>query len=67
VSAFVGRTEELDTLAALVAQAESCPSTALILGDPGSGKSRLLAEAEERLGPESLRVVGYEAERPLIC
>ena len=61
--AFVGRTEELKALAAVAAQAESGPSAAVIVGDPGSGKSRLLAEVAALLGTTSLRVVGYEAER----
>jgi DNA-binding CsgD family transcriptional regulator len=63
VSVFVGRAEELANLAAIAAAGQGGPSAALILGDPGSGKSRLLSEAANRLGLESLRIVGYEAER----
>jgi DNA-binding CsgD family transcriptional regulator len=63
MSAFVGRTEELKTLADVTAQAASGPSAALILGDPGSGKTRLLAEAADLLSIDSLRVVGYETEQ----
>jgi DNA-binding CsgD family transcriptional regulator len=63
VSAFVGRTEELNALTAVAAQGGDGPSAALIVGDPGSGKTRLLAEAADRLGmPNQLRVVGYEPE-----
>jgi len=63
VSAFVGRTKELNVLAAVAARADNSPSAAVIVGDPGSGKSRLLAEVAALLGTTSLRVVGYEAER----
>jgi DNA-binding CsgD family transcriptional regulator len=64
VSAFVGRATELETLAESAAHAENAPSAAFVLGDPGSGKSRLLAEAAGRLQISTqLRVVGYEPER----
>jgi DNA-binding CsgD family transcriptional regulator len=62
VSAFVGRTEELRILEELTS-ADNAPGAAIVLGDPGSGKSRLLAEmsAAARL-PNRFRVVGYETE-----
>jgi DNA-binding NarL/FixJ family response regulator len=63
VSAFVGRTEELNVLAEIAVAAQDGPAVAVIVGDPGSGKTRLLAEAADFLSVESLRVVGYEAER----
>ena len=40
------------------------PSAAVIVGDPGSGKTRLLAELASRLADMTqLSVVGYEPER----
>jgi DNA-binding CsgD family transcriptional regulator len=63
VSAFVGRTEELDA-AVEIARADDGAAAVLIVGDPGSGKTRLLAEVADRLRcPNELRVVGYEPER----
>jgi DNA-binding NarL/FixJ family response regulator len=62
---FVGRAAELDALADIdrrVAE-EGRPGAALILGPPGQGKSRLLAEAAARSGMRVLSVVGYEPER----
>jgi DNA-binding NarL/FixJ family response regulator len=62
---FVGRAEELETLADLdrrVAE-EGRPGAALILGPPGQGKSRLLAEAAGRSALRTLTVTGYEPER----
>lgn len=64
MSAFVGRTEELNAVAESAALANDGPSAALIIGDPGSGKTRLLAEASDRLRfPNELRIVGYEPEQ----
>ncbi|HYT51980.1 MAG TPA: AAA family ATPase [Gaiellaceae bacterium] len=62
MSAFVGRTEELRLLEDLVAGADG-PGAVLVLGDPGSGKSRLLAEVfPPAQRPTLFRVVGYEPE-----
>jgi DNA-binding CsgD family transcriptional regulator len=64
VPAFVGRSEELRALLELEAQAQVGPSAVIVVGNPGSGKTRLLAEASGRLGDlTQLRVVGYEPER----
>lgn len=62
VSAFIGRSRELRLLEELLATSEG-PTAALITGVPGSGKSRLLAEAR-RLAPEStvLAITGFESE-----
>jgi DNA-binding CsgD family transcriptional regulator len=61
---FVGRVHELAALGK-IANAAVCGqvAAALIVGDPGSGKSRLVAEATPRARlPNRLRVVGYEPE-----
>src|SRR2546428_12614614 len=64
MSAFVGRTDERRTLEALIARAEEGAVAGLVFGDPGSGKTRLLAETVERAGVEhTARIVGYEPER----
>lgn len=64
---FVGRTDELKALARVVEQGSAAgPAAANVVGDPGSGKSRLLAEARSRTDvADSFAVVGYEAERHL--
>jgi DNA-binding CsgD family transcriptional regulator len=64
VTAFVGRTDELQTIADLsTAVTEGAVVAVVVTGDPGSGKTRLLAEAADRLGFDpTLRVVGYEPE-----
>ena len=62
MSAFVGRTDELRILDDLVA-ALGEPGAALVVGEPGSGKSRLLAEVSASAPrPNRFRVVGYEPE-----
>jgi predicted ATPase len=64
VSAFVGRTEELRTLAGLAASVSDGPAVAIVLGEPGSGKTRLLAEAANEIPISGrARIVGYEPER----
>jgi predicted ATPase len=63
--AFVGRVDELAALAEIGGAAvRGEVAAAIVMGDPGSGKSRLLAEAAARAElPEQFRVVGYEPER----
>ena len=64
VSVFVGRTGQLRTLAEVVGTARSGAAAAIVIGEPGSGKSRLLAEAQQRLAlRQGLAISGYEPER----
>jgi hypothetical protein len=65
---FVGRREELDQLAELInrSRRDHAPSAALVTGEPGSGKSRLLAEVLDRSGVRRLgRIVGFEPVQPV--
>jgi DNA-binding CsgD family transcriptional regulator/tetratricopeptide (TPR) repeat protein len=65
MSAFVGRVGELAALAEIErAAVQGEVAAAIVLGDPGTGKSRLLTEAAARAElPKEFRVVGYEPER----
>jgi DNA-binding CsgD family transcriptional regulator len=65
VSAFVGRRDELAELGEIAGVAAAGDVTAaVVVGEPGSGKSRLLAEAAGRAPLSNrFRVVGYEPER----
>jgi DNA-binding CsgD family transcriptional regulator len=61
---FVGRNTQLDAITHLVGRGDNGPACVLVVGDPGSGKSRLLAEAAPRLAPQDqVRIAGYETER----
>jgi len=61
---FVGRAAELEALSAVAAGSAPGPVAALVVGEPGTGKSRLLAEASSRTAlPQPFVVVGYEPER----
>lgn len=60
---FVGRRNELGRLAELIrhSRQDRTPSAALVTGEPGSGKSRLLAEVLDRSEIRRLgRIVGFE-------
>jgi len=60
----VGRSAELEALADVVARSSTAPAAGLVVGKPGSGKSRLLAEAGDRThAGAAFTVLGYEAER----
>ncbi|MBI4261533.1 MAG: AAA family ATPase [Actinobacteria bacterium] len=61
---FVGREEELSTLLDLVDRAVggSRPTACTVVGEPGSGKTRLLRELGDRVrGMAVLEVAGYAA------
>jgi DNA-binding CsgD family transcriptional regulator len=64
MTVFVGRVDELAALSEVAAAAASGnAAAALVVGDPGSGKSRLLAEAAAGIRMKNLfQVVGYEPE-----
>ena len=60
---FVGRQRELDELGSLIQRSsrDRAPVAAIVTGEPGSGKTRLLGEALSRLrNPRLVRVVGFE-------
>ncbi|HUG29227.1 MAG TPA: AAA family ATPase [Candidatus Limnocylindria bacterium] len=60
---FVGRQAELNELISLIqrAEAERAPAGGLIEGEPGSGKTRLLAEAARRpTASEVIALAGFE-------
>jgi DNA-binding NarL/FixJ family response regulator len=59
VTDFVGRARELDVLSGLVG-----PGVAIIFGEPGSGKTRLLAEARQRVAVDAcFSMAGFEPEQ----
>jgi DNA-binding CsgD family transcriptional regulator len=62
---FVGRTEELETLLSIGrGDVLRRASAAIVIGEPGSGKSRLLTEVSQRAEIEHVvRTAGYEAEQ----
>jgi DNA-binding NarL/FixJ family response regulator len=65
MSVFVGRVAELALLAEIGTAAQGAEvAAAVVIGEPGSGKSRLLAEIGNEMEPANrFRVIGYEAER----
>jgi predicted ATPase len=64
MNTFVGRIDELAALAQIADVAiRGEAAAAIVVGDPGSGKSRLLGEAAARTDlPNRFRVVGFEPE-----
>jgi DNA-binding CsgD family transcriptional regulator len=65
MSAFVGRVDELDVLEGIVAAAvRGDAAAAVVFGDPGSGKTRLLNEIAVRAGSLTrFDVAGYQPEQ----
>jgi DNA-binding NarL/FixJ family response regulator len=65
MSAFVGRVDELAALDAVARAAGAGEvAAAVVVGDAGTGKSRLLAEAADRSRlAQVFRIIGYEPER----
>ncbi len=59
---FIGRREELDRLAELQRRAhrERLPAAALVAGEPGTGKSRLIAQVLDQSKMPHVRLVGFE-------
>jgi DNA-binding NarL/FixJ family response regulator len=65
---FVGRREELEALRAVRrrAHADRRPAIAVVTGEPGSGKTRLLSEAVEAGGPgRVVRAGGFEPTKTI--
>lgn len=65
---FVGRDEELRALGTLISGARraGAPTAALVTGEPGSGKSRLLREALVEADPRrTVLVAGFEPIEPI--
>jgi len=62
---FVGRHAELELLTrSVVLSTQGSAAAAFVVGEPGSGKSRLLSEAWQGARPdERFRMAGYKAER----
>src|SRR6266542_4207593 len=66
MAGFLGRAEELAAIRESCARArrDSAPTAIVLEGDPGVGKSRLLAEALRRVPIDArATVAGYEPER----
>ncbi|HTK45211.1 MAG TPA: AAA family ATPase [Patescibacteria group bacterium] len=65
---FIGRNDELNALGSLLAGArrQNLPVAALISGEPGSGKSRLLREATAAVDPRRrVHLAGFEPTQPV--
>ena len=61
---FVGRSKELAALLHSVEGVDDGATAAVVIGEPGSGKSRLLREVRDRAeGTHVFGIVGYEPEQ----
>ncbi|HEU5477248.1 MAG TPA: LuxR C-terminal-related transcriptional regulator [Gaiellaceae bacterium] len=62
---FVGRTRELKRLRALAQATTRAPAAAVLIAEPGLGKTRLLAELQPCLGQTQIELRGYESAREI--
>jgi DNA-binding CsgD family transcriptional regulator len=63
---FVGRSGELECLAGLaVLAASGRPAAAVVIAEPGLGKTRLLAEVASRIDMPIVQLHGYETARDI--
>jgi DNA-binding NarL/FixJ family response regulator len=62
---FVGRTGELERLRALAQAAAREPAAAVVIAEPGLGKTRLLAELQPSIGLPQVELRGYESAREI--
>ncbi len=60
--AFIGRVDELRALGQVSSTSDGT-AAALVTGEPGCGKSRLLTEARLASGSHAFAVVGFESEQ----
>jgi hypothetical protein len=60
---FVGRTRELERLRALAQAATRAPAAAVLIAEPGLGKTRLLAELQPSIGLPQAVLRCYESAR----
>jgi DNA-binding CsgD family transcriptional regulator len=63
VRTFVGRVRELEHLRGLAAAAAHAPAAAVVVAEPGLGKTRLLTELTAELTTPVIELRGYEAAR----
>lgn len=62
---FVGRARELERLRELAAASVTGPAAAVLVAEPGLGKTRLLSELARDLEPPVVEVQGYELAREI--
>ena len=62
---FVGRGSELGRLRELAEAGARAPAAAVVIAEPGLGKTRLLAELEGHLEVPLVRLHGYESAREI--
>jgi DNA-binding NarL/FixJ family response regulator len=63
--AFVGRTRELERLRELARVGAREPAAAVVVAEPGLGKTRLLAELAPSLALQHVELHGYESAREI--
>lgn len=62
---FVGRARELERLRALARAAAQEPAAAVVIAEPGLGKTRLFAELQPSVGLPRVELRGYESAREI--